>query len=139
MVSKVVAEAFTAQLVAGNSPPDNWNGLPVVAIDTIPEPPDDAEAFIVLQFPVSSSDKPGLGRRYFEDGAARIVLNIKRGMGLAQGLEWADALAALFRTDTLGPGLETFTPESPIIDDNIENGNWLSFSVIIPYRYQFNG
>lgn len=137
MVSKVVAEAFTAQLATGSPP--SWNGITVIGIDTIPEPPGNVDAFIVVQFPVSTADRPGLGRRYFEDGAARIVLNIKEGLGLAQGLEWADGLAALFRSDKIGDGIETFTPTSPIVDDSNENGNWYTFAIIVPYRYQFDG
>lgn len=133
MPSKAVAEAFQSRLGT------TWNGIPVVGIDTIPEPPDDAEAFIVVQYPVVNASQPVLGRRFFEEGAARIVLNIKEGIGLAQGLEWADALAALFRVDDLALGLETFAPEAPVVDDTNDDGNWFSFAVIVPFRYQFDG
>lgn len=136
MVSKVVTEAFHTKLVGGGS---TWNGIPVVDVDTDPEPPSDAEAFIVVQFPVSLADNPTLGRRYFENGGARIVLNVVRGIGLAQGLEWADGIAALFRTEKIAPSIETFASQSPIIDDTNESGNWYSFAVIVPYRYQFDG
>lgn len=131
MPSTVVAEAFKAQL--GNP----WNGIPVGNMDTWPTPPE-VNAFLVVQYPVVNAEKPVLGRRYFEEGAARLVLNVKRDIGIDQGLVWADTLAALFRTVKFG-GVETFAPSAPIIDDNLEDGNWLSFAVIVPYRYQFDG
>lgn len=136
MVSKVVAEAFRQHLTGGGS---EWNGIPVLPLDGDPETPTGEEAFIVIQFPVANSDNPVLGRRFFENGGARIVLNVVRGIGLAQGLEWADAIAALFRVDKLGPGIQTFSSGSPIVDDSNENGQWYSYAVIVPYRYQFNG
>lgn len=133
MPSKAVASAFSATLGT------TWNGIPVVSVDTIPAPPDDAEAFIVVQFPVVNSTQPVLGRTFFEEGAARIVLNIKEGIGLAQGLEWADGLAALFRVDWIGAGIQTFAPDPPIIDDTNDQGNWFTFAVIVPFRHQFAG
>ena len=63
---------------------------------------------------------------------------MKTGVGLPQGLIWADALAALFRTVKFD-GVETFAPSPAAIDDSNDDGNWLELSVIVPYRYQFNG
>ncbi len=134
MPSLAVSNAFKAKL--GNP----WNSLPVGTMDVWPTPPD-VNAFIVVQYPVVNGTRFGLGRIFSEEGAARIVLNVKREIGIDQGLTWADALAALFRG--LRPrdfdGIETMAPSGPIIDDNLEDGNWLSFAVIVPYRYSFDG
>lgn len=130
MPSAAVEAAFQARLAS------SWTISPVLQQgDTEPA---DANAFLVVQYPVVNSDKPVLGRRYFEEGAARLVLNVKREIGLAEGLGWADTLAALFRTVKFS-GVETFAPSAPIIDDDIDDGNWLELAVIVPYRYQFDG
>lgn len=115
-----------------------WTISPVIGLNDVMEPPAGVDAFLVVQYPVVNSDKPSLGRRYFEDGAARLVLNVKAGLDLATGLGWADTLAALFRTQKFD-GVETFAPSAPVINDSNDDGNWFELSLIVPYRYQFNG
>jgi hypothetical protein len=100
------------------------------------EPPD-ANAFLVVQYPVVSSEKPVLHNKYFEEGAARLVLNVRSYIGLTEGLGWADTLAGIFREVKFG-GVETFTPSAPIINDANDDGNWFELAVIVPYRYQFS-
>lgn len=131
MPVKAVADKFETYLVA------NWTATPIVPYDTIAETPD-AIAFLVQQYPVVNGSKPTLQRRFFEDGVYRLVLNINRGVGLAQGLQWSDELRLLFNNIKLYPGLETFTPDGPIVDDNSEEGNWIVYSLIVPYRYQYD-
>ncbi len=133
MPSAAVDAAFQSKLASG------WTTSPVKGINFETEPPDDANAFVVVQYPVVNGEKPGLGGRYFEEGAARLVLNVKTGIGLQTGLAWADSLAALFRDYRPGGGFETFAPSAPIINDANDDGNWFELSVIVPYRYQFNG
>ena len=130
MPSKAVADAVDARLAA------NWTATPIIPYDTLAQPPDNAEAFVVVQYPVSNGAQPFLGRTFFEEGAIRIVLNIQRGIGLAQGLAWSDELALIYRAVKFD-GIQTFVPDGPIIDDTIENGNWVEFSLVIPYRHEF--
>lgn len=101
-------------------------------------PPTDVPAFLVVQYPVVNGARPVLGRKFWEEGAARLVLNVKRDIGIVQGRLWSAALADLFRSVKFG-GIETFVTDGPIEDNNLEDGNWLSFAVIVPYRYQFDG
>lgn len=130
MPSKAVADAVEARLLA------NWTASPIIPYDTQAQPPDDAEAFVVVQYPVANGVRPALGRTFFEEGAIRIVLNVLRGIGLAQGLAWSDELALMFRAVKFS-GIETFVPDGPVIDNTIENGNWVMYSIIVPYRFEF--
>ena len=122
----------------------SWSTCPVVGgIDgvlpeTITEPPAGYDAFLVVQYPVVNGDKPVLRGKYFEEGAARFVLNVKREIGQTQSLAWADALAVLFRDYKPGNGFETFMPSGPIVNDAIDDANWVEYAVIVPYRYQYS-
>jgi len=131
MASKAVVDAFEAQIGA------TWSGLAVVGTNTSGESPSDGSSFIIIQFPVSTAVRITVNTgRYFEEGAARFVINMQRGDGLGAGLTKADALATLFRDVDFG-GVETFVPSPPIIDDTNEDGNYYAFAVIVPYRYEF--
>jgi len=129
MPTKAVIDAVQARLVA------NWTATVVVDYDTNAYPPD-LDAFLVHQYPVVNGVKPVLNRVFWEEGGIRLVLNVRRGIGLAQGLTWCDLLAALFR-EVKFAGVQCFEPSGPIIDDNIEEGDWISYSVVVPYRYEF--
>lgn len=132
MPSAAVEAAFQAKLTA------DWTGSTVLDGNGDTQPPEGVNAFLVVQYPVVNSQKPVLGRRFFEEGAARLVLNVKVGTGLPDGLALADTLASLFRDRNLGGGIETFTPSAPIINDANDDGNWFELAVIVPYRYQFD-
>jgi hypothetical protein len=132
MPIKAVADLFEARLVAG------WTETIIISYDTVAEPPD-VDAFLVQQFPVVLGSRPVLGRRFWEDGVYRLVLNVRRGIGTAQGFTWTDELRTLFNNIKFASGqLETFTPDGPILDDNNEEGDWVIYSLIIPYRYQYD-
>lgn len=132
MPIKVVADLFEQRLVA------NWTATLIVSYDTVAEPPD-VEAFLVQQYPVVLGVRPVIGRRFFEEGVYRLVLNVRGGIGLAQGLQWSDSLRLLFNSIKFeSGGLETFVPDGPIIDDNTEEGDWIVYSIIVPYRYQYD-
>ncbi len=131
MPSAAVDAAFKSRLTTF------WTATPVIGID-ITEPPTDGSSFLVLQYPVVNAFKPVLSRHYFEEGAARMVLNVVRGIEATDGAGWADTLATLFADRKLGGGIETFVPSAPITNDDIENGNYVELSVIVPYRYQFD-
>lgn len=138
MPSAAVDTAIKAKLAAG------WTACPVVGgsragdlPETIAEPPANENAFLVVQYPVVNGSKPVLRGKYFEDGAIRFVLNVKRDVGQVQGLTWADTLASLFRDyKSDAEHFETFVPSGTIINDTNDDGVWLSYSVIVPYRYQ---
>lgn len=132
MPAAVVEVAFTARLAA------SWTVSSVLSPDALASPPEGVNAFLVVQYPVVNAEKPFLGRRYFEEGTAMMVLKVKSGLGLPTGLAWADTLAGLFRHRKFG-GIQTFAPIAPTIDDASDDGNWFELTVIVPYRYQFNG
>lgn len=129
MPSREVADAVQNRLAT------YWTATTIVDYDTVAEPPD-VNAFLVHQYPVVNGTHPVLGRTFFEEGAIRLVLNVERGIGLVQGLTWCDSLKLLFR-DVVFDGVQTFTPSGPVIDDNTEEGNWISYSLIVPYRYEY--
>ena len=129
MPIKHVADAVDARLAA------NWIATPIVAYDEQAEPPP-ADAFVVVQFPVVNSSRPVLGRLFWEEGAIRLVLSVRRDVGIDQGRVWSDTLAHIFRAVKFD-GVQTFEPDGPNVDDSLDNGNWLIFSIIIPYRFEF--
>jgi Bacteriophage related domain of unknown function len=130
MPLKAVADAVENRLTS------NWTATPVIPYDTQPEPPSDVEGFVVVQYPVVNGVRPGLGRTFWEEGVIRIILNVVRGIGSAQALTWSGELAYMFRAVKFD-GVETFMPDGPVIDDTIEEGNWVMYSISIPYRYEF--
>lgn len=137
MPHPVVDAAFKARIAA------NFTTIPTIGIPPErTEPPSDGSAFIVIQYPVVNGEKPVLGRRFFEEGAARIVFNIPRGPAEYDAQQtWIPTVASLFRDrrDELNvSGLQTFTPDGPITNDTNDDGNFVSYSLIVPYRYQFN-
>jgi len=127
MPSAVVEAAFQARLY------EYTLGDPPVIPAIISGPPSKTDdAFIVIQYPVVNGSKPTIGRRYFEEGAARFVLNVRRSSEMENALALADDIASMFR-DRKFHSIETFTPSPPIINDTSNDGNWFSLSVIAPY------
>lgn len=131
MPMKAVADAVNQRLA------DNWTATIVVAFDTLREPPPGVEAFLVVQYPVADEERLVLSGHYWEVGAFRLVLNVVSGVGLEQGLAWSDDLKTLFRYVDFD-GVETRQASGPIIVDNIDDGNWISYSTVIEYRFQFS-
>jgi hypothetical protein len=132
MPLKAVSDAVNARLAA------NWTATVVVPFDTLREPPPGVEAFLVVQYPVADEERLVLGKHYWEAGAIRFVLNVMAGVGLQQGLDWSDQLKVLFRYVDFD-GVETRQASGPIIVDNIDDGQWIAYSTVIEYRYQFDG
>ena len=128
MPAKAVVDAVETRIGT------TWNGLPVIGVNKGGDTPDDASSFIVVQYPIANVEQMTLGRVYREEGAFRIVINSARGDGIAVALGWADQLAALFRTQRFG-GIRTWTPGSPIIDDNNDQGSYFQLSFAVPYTY----
>ncbi len=131
MPSAAVEFAFQARLYEATS-----GDPPVISAIVSGQPENGIDAFVMIQYPVVNGSKPVLGRHYFEEGAARLVLNVRRSLEMADALGMADDLAGVFR-DHKFHGIETFTPSPPIVNDTSNDGNWFVLSVIVPYRYQF--
>jgi len=131
MPMAVVKAAFDARYVEfrGNDPP-------LYDAITVSDVPED-DAFVVIQFPLVTGEQPVLQRHFVEEGAARLVLNVRReAYEEVAAYEVADDLARIYRLQKFA-GVETFTPSSPIVNDTSDDGNWFSLSVIVRYRYQF--
>lgn len=132
MPAPAVDAAFKARVAA------NFTTVRTIGVNGVSEPPSDGSSFIVLQYPVVNGEKPVIGRRFFEEGTLRIVINVVRAYAETDGAAWAATLASLFRDKKLGNGLQTFTPNGPITNDAIDDGDFVELAVIVPYRYQFN-
>lgn len=131
MASKAVIDAVAARMGV------TWNGIVVIGPNETDRPPRDGAPFIMLQFPVSNTERLPVTRRlYREEGGFRVVLHTARGVGLADHLTQLDALAELFR-DRRFDGLETRVPSAPYIDD--EDGNYVIGAIAVPYVHQFEG
>jgi hypothetical protein len=132
MPSAVVEAAFQARYYE-----HTLNDPPLFPAIVSSQPDNTLDAFVVLQYPVVNGVKPVISRHYFEEGAARFVVNVRRSVEMDTALDLADSVAAIFR-DRRFHGIETFTPDPPIINEVTNDGNWFSLSVIVPYRYQFD-
>ena len=132
MPSAVVEAAFQARLYEYT-----LGDPPVIPAIVSGQPPTGVDAWIVLQFPVVNGSRPTIGRHFFEEGAARLVLNVRRTAEMETALGIADDIASIFR-DRKFHSVQTFTPSPPIVNDTSNDGNWFSLSVIVPYRYQFD-
>lgn len=131
MPAPAVDAAFKARIAA------NFTTIPTIGVSGVTEPPSNGSSFVVIQYPVVNGEKPVLGRYFFEEGAARIVVNAAKGPAETDAqATWVPALASLFRDRKLGGGIETFTPDGPIVNDAIDDGAFVSYSLIVPYRYQ---
>jgi len=132
MPSAVVEAAFQARLYEYT-----LGDPPVISAIVSAQPKNSDQSFIVLQYPVVNGSKPTIGRHYFEEGAARFVINVRRTAEMEAALSLADDIASLFR-DRKFHGIQTFTPSPSIVNDTSKVGNWFPLSVIVPYRYQFD-
>ena len=132
MPSAAVEFAFQARLYESTS-----GDPPAIPAIVAGQPDSSHDAFIIIQYPVVDGSKPVLERHYFEEGAARLVVNVRRTLEMADALDIADGVASIFR-DRRFHEIETFTPSPPIVNDTSNDGNWFSLSVIVPYRYQFD-
>lgn len=138
MPSAAVEAAFRARLAA------NWDTADgvIYSANGVTRPPADGSPFLIIQYLVSGTRRPVMSTRRFEEGSARIVYNAATGDGLSVPLAKSDAIAAAFRGDRLRIGassnVEVFEPSPPTIDDPNPDGNYCSFIVTVPYRYQFD-
>jgi hypothetical protein len=131
MAAKAVVDAVLARMQA------QWTACPVVPENAQGDTPADASAFIVVQFPVSSTERWSIGdRQYREEGGFRLVINVERGGGIDKLMEWGDQLAAIFRYRSFD-GVECWTPTSPFTDDRSDEGNYFTGSVVVPYVFDF--
>lgn len=135
MPSAAVESVFRTRLAS------NWNpnnGV-ILGVNGVTEPPSDGSAFVIIHYPIASNSRPTLTRRRYEEGAARIIWNVPKGMMPEATLPVADAISALFRGDKLiVDHVEFFEPSPPIINDDNDEGNYYELAVVVPYRYQFD-
>lgn len=136
MPLKLVVDAVEARLAEG------WTKCPVVGINLTGNTPKDGSPFVQVSYPVANGEQLTVGAPgqnvYRETGAFRLVVNARRGRGVADGLAWADELAALFRGKEFG-GIQTFAPSSPVIDDRNDEGNYFVLSFAVPYQADILG
>lgn len=130
MASAAVVTAVEARLAA------NFTRCPVVSLNLLGTAPDDGSPFLTVQYPVANGQQQSIGSPganvWREDGAFRLILNIRRAQGVTEGMQWADELAALFRGKQFG-GMSTWAPTSPVLDDSNDNGNYWVLSFVVPY------
>lgn len=128
-----VTQAFMDRLA------EQWTSTTVIGLNGVSEPPADGASFVVFKHEKVGALKPSVTtRRFFQDGEAELCLYVPSGTGLTTGLSLATSLASLFRYRDFG-GVETFAPHGPLIGDYNDEGNWLELSVLVPYRYQYEG
>lgn len=139
MPLKMVVDAVEARLAA------EWTRCPVFGINLQGDTPEDGSPFVQVSYPVATGSQISIGSPgsnvYREEGTFRLAVNAQRGEGVADGLGWADELAALFRGKILDEtgNIRTYAPSSPAIDDRNEEGMYYTLSVSIPYEADLLG
>ncbi|WP_279483410.1 phage tail terminator-like protein [Aureimonas sp. SK2] len=136
MAHPIVMSAVAARLAAGFQEPD----CPIREINRRPGADRSHSAFVVLQFPYSTSDPatvgaPG-GQWWREDGAFRFVITLPKGEGLSLGPMWAEQIASLFRGEEFD-GVVCLSAGSPVVDDRNETDAFFRLSFSVPYEFQF--
>ncbi|HEV7416040.1 MAG TPA: hypothetical protein VGN98_07770, partial [Tianweitania sediminis] len=71
--------------------------------------------------------------------AFRIVIHVEKGRGTAQGRQWADEIAALFRGRDLDGVLQCWAPTAPVTDDRNTSGSYFILSFAVPYTHDYKG
>lgn len=120
---------------------DQWNVCPVVGGLSTDDRPDNAAAFLAVQYPVANSSQLTIGAPgqnvWRTEGAFRILIHTKKA-DRSLALAWADELASIFRGKDLG-GVLTFAPSPPAIDDRNEEGLYFRLSFAVPYQHDIIG
>jgi hypothetical protein len=123
---------------------DLWPDEPVVGVNGRNTPPADGANYLLVEYPLAEEPvmltEGAPGQNYWrEEGAFRLVLHRPRAAGIRPGLIEAEELSALFLGKDLGNGVQTFAPTSPAIDDRNTLGNYVRFSIAVPYQADFIG
>lgn len=131
-----VEQAFRDRLTA------NFDRCPLVP-DGDPNAGSNGGAFLVLQFPFSTSAQTTIGAPdenvYREEGGARFVLSVpRRFQAIADGKQWCVEIAALFRGKEFD-GVRTWAPTSPFSDDTNDTGSFYVLTVVVPYSWDLIG
>lgn len=141
MVAKAVVDAVEARLGPSWTSIDG-TVVPVFGINTTGQTPTDGSPFIEVQYPVANEDQITIGAPgvnvFREDGGIRFVLNIQRGLGVAQGLGWIDELRTLFRAKQFG-GVSTWGASSPVLDNSNDAGMYWTLAFVVLYYFDING
>lgn len=133
MAHPTAVAAIEARLAA------NWSATPIVGANTTSSPPADGSPFVVVDYPLSNTQRISTNTRlYREEGGFRLVLHAERGTGLTAQAQ-AEQLAAIFRDQKFGTGLavNTLAPESPIVDDRNDEGNYFLLITVCPYTFDY--
>jgi hypothetical protein len=126
MAAKAVVDAVEARLGATWTSTDG-SVIPVFGINTGGETPSDGSPFLRVQYPAADENQITVGTPgthvFREDGRIELVLSIARGLGVAQGMAWADELRTLFRGRKFS-GINTWGVTSPVLDSSNDAGNY---------------
>lgn len=141
MASKAVVDAVEARLATNGA----WmsidgNALPVIGMNTEGEAPADGRPHIEVTYPVANERQLTLGspgsNQWKEDGAFRIIINERRGIGIARANGWAEELATLFRGVALASGaIQCFGASPPVINSGNDLGNYWQMSFVVAYWF----
>lgn len=140
-MSKAVLDAVKARLGPTWSSIDG-TAVPVFDINTVGQAPADGSPFIEVQFPVARRNNISVGAPgdnvVREDGGFRIILNVARGLGIEQGMGWADELGSFFANKQFD-GVNTWQADPPILDNSNDAGNYETLAVIVDFYFDTLG
>lgn len=119
-----------------------WTNCPVFDENVQGSTPADGSPFLQVQFPYAATERITFGAPganvYREEGAFRLLIQIERGTGGRRGRRWAAELEAMFLGKHFD-GVETFAPQTASSDDSNEDGQFFTYAVAVPYRFDYLG
>lgn len=117
---------------------DNWD---LSAWETINGPmaetPGQGEAFVVVQYPFSVSERIAVNERvYREEGGVRFVFHVIRGVGDDLIEQMTRKVFDLFTDRKIGE-VNCGVPDSPFFDDSNDEGLYFKAAMVVPYWFTY--
>lgn len=116
----------------------NFDRCPIIVENDVAELNPGEGPTLIVQFPWSTSDLYAIGGTCIEEGAARFVLIIPRGIGTHEGRQWLDEIADVFRNERFDD-IRTIAPTSPRSDDRSDLPGGFRLIMMVPYETFIEG
>ncbi len=131
-----VADAVESHIGGAVWTAGDGNVLAVLGLNSDGQSPADGSPFIEIEYPVRNERQVSLGspgnNHFKEEGAFRVVLNERRGIGMQRARTWIDELRTLFRGQRIDP-IVCFEATGPVINNSNDLGDYWQMSFVVRY------
>lgn len=115
----------------------NFTRCPIFVENEAVGTPDDASAWIVIDFPWSRSSWI-TADEFEEEGGFRVLLAVPALGGAHEGRAWLDEIAVLFRGQAFD-GVQCFAPQTAATNNMNEIGSYFRLELTVPYEFIIEG